>query len=1120
MEKNHELVSKGFRFLLKGLVHYIARELETEYGQYWWSQGVLNVFHENQKRDLPENGDTEKLINSLDIQKTLQLFDLNWRTIFSKKLSNDHRTWAKELISNRNKLAHLGAEDLTDNDTWRALDTMSRLCDQIDHLMAEEIRALLRLSRHGPESDPASIAQDFSSDSRPSSKVKKNINVKINNLFPCWREVILPHPDVSQGRYRQAEFAADLAQVARGEGAPEYLDPVEFFARTYITDGLAGLLEQSLRRLSAKDGEPVIQLKTPFGGGKTHSMLALYHMARGKAALEKMPNLNSIFNKASLSSLPKINVAVLVGSTLNPTETKQPKKIPGISVSTLWGEIASQLALSAGKPKLYDLVKKADKLGVSPGSETLKNLFDACAPTLVLMDELVAYAKKLWKVNGLPAGTYDNLITFIQEITEAARASKNSLVVASLPESNLEIGGEAGNTVTEAIEHTFGRVESIWTPVAASEGFEVVRRRLFLNCQKTSERDLVCTAFSQMYNQNQSDFPVETKEVTYRDRMLSSYPIHPEVFDRLYEDWATLDRFQRTRGVLRLMAEVIHTLWMRYDANLMIMPGSLPLDVSNVRNELTRHLSDSWDSLVDREVDGKNSIPYHTDQNNQRFGEISAARRVARAIMLGSAPSVSAQNVRGIEASRIRLGIVEPNENIAVFNDALSSLKSSLTYLYSNSSNDRFWYDTRPTLRKTAEDRATQIKDSDAEYEIETRLHSLRKKEPLAGIHIAPSASIDVPDEQMARLVILGPKEVYKSSKEDNAATVMAAEILKYRGTGPRRFRNSLLFIAPDYELMDSLTATTKRFLAWKSIKEDSLDLNLDAAQNRETTNNLDHHNKAVNDQINEAYRWLLIPYIKETEEEADPKTIGWFNECLNGRENDIISKVVDKINKNDYIIVEFAPSLLLMELDKALWRGGDCISIKTLWEDFCSYCYLPRLAKEDVLLATIKKGLESNEYFAFASSYDGNSYKGLIFNKNIVNIDCSGLIVKISAALNQIEAQAAKTKPKQLTSVEGGLKVVAPGAEGQPPLPKAEESVKKKTTFFLSAELNAQRVFPDLKPLVEGVVLILNSEPKTKLKVSIEIEATSEDGFSDETVKIISENCQARRLVGWNFND
>ena len=419
---------------------------------------------------------------------------------------------------------------------------------------------------------------------------------------------------------------------------------------------MTGLLVQALKRVRGKDGEPVIQLKTAFGGGKTHSMLALYHMLRGKVPADSIPAIKPVMERAGVTTLPRANVAVLVGTALDPTKAKRPINFPGITINTLWGEMAAQLAESAGCAELYDYVKEADKKGVSPGSEALKNLFDACGPCLILMDELVAYAKKIYGVSGLPAGSFDNFISFIQEVTEAARASQNSLVVASIPESDIEIGGEAGKIALETIEHTFGRMESIWKPVAANEGFEVVHRRLFLDCKNPTARDQVCTRFSQMYTENPGDFPYEAKEVDYRERMVSCYPIHPEIFDRLYEDWSTLERFQRTRGVLRLMASVIHELWMSNDASPMIMPGSIPLDVPNVREELIRYLDEGWNSIVSNEIDGKNSVPYQKDQSVPRYGQKLAARRVARTIMLGSAPTVRAQSVRGIEASRIRLG--------------------------------------------------------------------------------------------------------------------------------------------------------------------------------------------------------------------------------------------------------------------------------------------------------------------------------------------------------------------------------------------------------------------------------------------------------------------------------
>ena len=1185
--ENHAIVTKGFQILRETLAPYIGRELSLHYGSnIWWREGVINRLYDDQKRNLPLGGDYATLTDALDIALCLLLFaDVHWQDVFKKKLSIDHRTWAKELSSFRNKSAHIGGKDFTDDDTWRALDTMSRLSEQIDPDGTEEIRGLLRKSRYGTEDgstaitnvgagsagtphavptgaphavptgaplaapigasiaapvEPPLTAPVGAPTAAPAAVKSKTAGIlettPISGL-PSWREIMQPHPDVAQGRYRNAEFAADLAQVARGEGAMEYRDPVEFFARTFITEGMAGLMEQSLRRISGKGGEPVIQLKTAFGGGKTHSMLALYHMMRGRVSVGKIPNVKPVLGRAEVGALPKANVAVLVGTALDPTKSKRPSYMPGITINTLWGEMAAQLAESAGKPELYEYVKESDKKHVSPGSLTLKNLFDASAPCLILMDELVSYAKKIYGVNGLPAGSFDNFISFIQEITEAARASKNSIVVASIPESDIEIGGDAGKIALGTIEHTFGRMESIWKPVVANEGFEVVRRRLFLDCKDSDQRSAVCSKFSQMYSENHSDFPLEAREVEYKERMVSCYPIHPEVFDRLYEDWATLERFQRTRGVLRLMAAVIHELWMGNDAGLMIMPGSIPLDAPNVRDELTRHLSEGWNALVDREVDGRKSIPFQKDQSNPRYGGKLAARRVARTVMLGSAPTVRDQQVRGIEASRIRLGVIQPGENIANFNDALSTLASSLAYLYTNPSGDRFWYDTRPTLRKTVEDRATQVSASNVEYEIETRLRGLRKEQPFAGIHVCPASSLDVPDEQATRLVILRPTDEYRKTSQNSKAITAATDMLNNRGNTPRIYRNMLAFIAPDHDLMMSLMQAARLFIAWKSIKSDSEDLNLDAAQNRETENNLRRANETVDARVKEAYCWLLVPYIDKN---ADMKTIVWDAIKISGGTDSIITKAAKKMLQNEAVITRWAPALLRMELDSILWRDADNISIKKLWDCLCTYCYLPRLASENVLNDAIQTGTNSTEYFAVASGHDGSQYIGLKYNQFIGIVEKSGYLVKTGIAKKQIDEEEA-IRRAETEARSGGIfqmhegdayrtqpnpnnyAIPAAGNDG-PGMAREEYEPAQKTPknrrFFMSADLDTTRINRDVQKYVEEIIQHLASVDGAKVKVSIEVEAESANGFTQQVVRTITENCQTMRVRDSGFEE
>ncbi len=1118
MAENLEFVQKGFRVLHPLMAAYIAQEMSREYKNGWW-QEVLSSLGD-QGWDLPSNGEWSDLVDSLDMANCLRLIDRQWGALFRKLLSKDKRAFASELMGVRNTVSHAGSQDMKQDDAERALDTMARLCEDIDLQGAEEIRALLRELRYGTSMGSTAVTGTTTAPESPKAKTEDGVLTRISgSKLPSWREIIEPHPDVAQGRYLNAEFAADLSQVARGEGAFEYRDPVEFFARTYITEGMKGLLIQALKRFNGQDGEPVLQLKTAFGGGKTHSLLALYHMSRGGVALDKMPNLKAVLVEAGFTSLPKANVAVLVGTAMDPSRSKRPANLPGVTINTVWGEMAAQLAISAGKPELYDYVKEADKKGVSPGSFALKNLFDACSPCLILMDELVAYAKKIYGIDGLPSGSFDNFISFIQEITEAASASKNSMVVASIPESAVEIGGDAGQKALEAIEHTFGRKESIWKPVAANEGFEVVRRRLFLDCKKPQERDVVCAAFSQMYQDNQGDFPIDAREVEYRNRMVSCYPIHPEIFDRLYIEWATLEHFQRTRGVLRLMAAVIHELWMANDASAMILPGSLPLDIPTVKDELVRYLPETWNAIIDAEVDGKKSVPYQLEKNNPRYSHKMAARRVSRTIMLGSAPTVRAQNIRGIEASRIRLGVIQPGENISDFNDALNTLRGSLSYLYSDPAGNRYWYDTRPTLRKTASDRSSQMPGSEVEYEIEKRLRDLRKEAPFAGLHVCPVSSSDVSDEQAVRLVVLRPSDTFKQGKDDCVALKKAEEILNTRGSAPRTYRNMLAFVAPDQGLLPSLQKAVRDLLAWESIKTDSERLNLDAAQNAETASNISRCNDAVRSRLNEVYCWLLVPSIDSG---ADMKTIIWDTDRLVGMEQ-IVPKAAAKMLQNEQIITKWAPSLLKMELDNLLWKDDNHIQIKKLWEYLTTYCYLPRLANFAVLEATIRAGVASDESFAIASGINGERYSELRYNAAIFDVYPSDYLVKVLTALKQINQENQERKNDQQSgnplypADNNGGSTVRDGS-GNDPEPVTPPTPANDTRFFMSVKLDNTRVIRDLQKYLDEVITHLSTVDNCEVELSLEVNAQATDGFPQSTVRTISENCRTLRVENFGF--
>ena len=375
------------------------------------------------------------------------------------------------------------------------------------------------------------------------------------------------------------------------------------------------MLVGAVKRIAGRGGDPVVQLQTSFGGGKTHSMLALYHLFSNVAPSD-LPGVESVMQEAEAKSIATAHRVVLVGNRISPGNPVTKKD--GTVIRTLWGEIAWQL----GGKKAYARVKADDEKATNPG-DALRELFNEYGPCLILIDEWVAYARQLHDQGDLPAGNFETQFTFAQALTESAKLAKNCLLVISLPASDtpvsphaqaedVEVGGQRGREAFDRLRHVVGRVEASWRPATAEEGFEIVRRRLFEPLGDPADfknRDVVARAFADLYRTQHQEFPPECRDADYEKRIRAAYPIHPEIFDRLYTDWSTLVKFQRTRGVLRLMAAVIHTLWAKGDRNPLIMPANIAIDDPQVQFELTRYLSDNWVPVIEKDVDGPELPP-------------------------------------------------------------------------------------------------------------------------------------------------------------------------------------------------------------------------------------------------------------------------------------------------------------------------------------------------------------------------------------------------------------------------------------------------------------------------------------------------------------------------------
>ncbi len=1104
---NQERVGKAMELLRQGLAPFAEREFKSLHKAQAASEALRYVGDDRQLAKKP--------MAEWDVAALLKLMWEAWNDVFAKTLGRAERSLVQELRDWRNKWAH--QEPFTSDDTDRALDSMARLLTAISASQADEVGKMKMELRR------LTFDEQVRGEKRKAGG--SLIETSATGTLKPWREVVTPHADVASGRYQQAEFAADLWQVHLGEGSDEYRKPVEFFRRTFLTESLKRLLVGGVQRIAGKGGDPVVQLQTNFGGGKTHSMLALYHLFSG-ATPSELAGVDAVLAQAGVKSLPRAKRVVLVGNKISPGNPVT--KADGTVVRTFWGELAYQLG---GRPA-FARIAKDDEHGTNPG-DVLRELFVEYGPCLVLIDEWVSYYRQLHDQGDLPAGSFETMFSFAQALTESAKLAKNCLLVISLPASDIsgsphtqaedvEVGGIRGREALERLRNVVGRVESSWRPATAEEGFEIVRRRLFepIAGEQFKQRDVTARAFADLYHSQAAEFPPECRGADYEKRIQAAYPIHPEIFDRLYTDWSTLVKFQRTRGVLRLMAAVIHSLWEKGDRNPLILPSTIPIDDGRVQSELTRYLSDNWAPIIEKDVDGPNSLPLKIDSEQPNLGKLHATRRVARTIYLGSAPTASAAH-RGIEDRRVKLGCVMPGESPAVFGDALRRLAAAATYLYQDG--PRVWYATQPTVTKLADDRAEQLKrDPDkVAGELDARLRAnLQKTGDFSRIHPLPRSSADVPDDRDARLVVLAAEHPY-SKDAGNAAETAAKAMLESRGNTPRLYRNTLVFLAADKVRLQDLDEALRKYLAWSSILAEKEALNLDPHQARQAETQKQAADGMVTARLPETYQWVLVP-----EQKKPQSAVTWAAVKLSG--SDALAVRASKKMRSDELLVAILGSTILRKhLEEVPLWSGEQVAVKQLVEHFARYLYLPRLAGPEVLAQAIRDGLAlltwQTDTFAYAESHDeaAGRYRGLRAGQ-VVNVspESAGLLVKPDVARRQLDAEvplAVVPGAADAGAAEAGSAAPA-GATGSGVNATSAAAAALPHRFHGTVTLDSARVGRDASRVAEEVIAHLTGLVGAKVRVTLEIEAEIPLGAPDQVVRTVTENSRTLKFTSQGF--
>lgn len=672
----------------------------------------------------------------------------------------------------------------------------------------------------------------------------------------AFHTIAIPHKDILEGRLTLDVFAADLWEVTQKRGPEEYKDPETFFRKTYLTEGLKNLLEIVKKRLAGKGGDPVIQIQTPFGGGKTHSLIAMYHKADEW----------------------KASKFIAVGTALSTDKT-------------LWGLMEEQLT-----GKITNFTGK-----VAPGREAIRELLYKKQPVIILMDEVLEYVTKAAGVKVEQSNLAAQTIAFMQELTETAGTLEKICLVVTLPASIIEHYDEKSEKLFQQLQKVAGRVEKIYTPVQEQEITKIIRQRLFQDIEENASKKTVSSFIS--YAERENIFPAGTEQTQYRDRFIDSYPFMPEVIDILYHRWGSFPTFQRTRGVLRLLSLVIHSL--SKSKSPYISLSDFNLDIQDIRQELLKHIGAEYNSVIASDITafeaGAKKIDMSLGDTNKG---LSLGTRAATTIFLYS---FSGGHETGATLGEIKRSSTTMDNPASVVAEATEQLKNKLFYM--QNSGEKYFFSNQPNLNRIVLTKMDNVKDYEL-VDMEQRLLKQSIKGDKLKVYIWEEKAGNIPDTEDLKLLIL---------KKDNPDVMK--DILQNKGHTPRVYRNTLFFLYPLETERTGFYNLLKRKIAYENINQDK-NLKLSTEQKEEVKNKLKECEADIKESVRRLYRIIAIP-IKEGFKDDD------LGIPTYGIQKKLDEEVYDQLHSNGEIL-EMIASLVIKE---RYLKGKDYVLTDQLYQ-------------------------------------------------------------------------------------------------------------------------------------------------------------------------------------------
>lgn len=771
------------------------------------------------------------------------------------------------------------------------------------------------------------------------------------NGLPAWFNVVVPQSDIRDGVLDESIFAANIEEVAFGTAPVVYQDIRYFFECTYVTEGIKELIRRVVQALNGQESQNrVISLQTGFGGGKTHSLISLYHVVKDSSTFKRLDTASSILEPQDMPQFDHARVAVFTQNTVSVVDGH--KVSDDIITHTLWGELAWQL----GGPKGYERVRNADIQMVAPTAQDIKPIIEGASPALILIDELADYCNRAsGKVVG--SGTlFTQTNSFIQTLTEVVASVPKTVLICTLPASAREVASsEIGQEILSALETRVVRVGSSVKPVDDEEIYEVVRRRLFDRITNYDVIEQVARKYKDMYHNRRDSLPAEADRVAYVERIKKAYPFHPELIDLFHIRWGSDSKFQRTRGVLRLLASIVKDLWSRKSSlagtQALIQTSDVRLEnLPTLQSQITSLMGSQWDSVMHADVFGTISNAYKLDEQNvgNHIGEYHLATAVTTTVLMAS---IGSSSQRGLTLKQLKLCLLKPDafQHIDI-DSTVNQLENVVHYMYKSSigGEQSFWFQSKPNINILVNQAKGDVKEEEVNAEIMRMVK--QSVVNLGQVKVLVDPTGDVPEQKQLTFVVMHPKYTVAAGGDvSRSAQYAIKQMAQMKGSSQRVYRNTMLFLVCSEAGKAALSMKLREYLACDKIMTE-YSSQLDQDQRKDIADRKRMSGDAAKEQLIHAYNTV----VKCERDVLRTQEIGTFATDFAAQ---ITVKTLSELHENGVVLRKIGLNIinrngLMPTIEKP-------VKVNELYEAFLRFDDKPMILNVDAVKDTVNRYCE-----------------------------------------------------------------------------------------------------------------------------------------------------------------